>query len=72
VAAYALTIGGRAAATPGTFDVLNPADGSVITACPLGTTALVDAAVESARGALRTWSSASSAPESASSSTSTG
>ena len=54
---FTLTIGGKSAATPGTFEVLNPADGSVITACPLGTPALVDAAVESARGALRTWSS---------------
>ncbi|MBV8340754.1 MAG: aldehyde dehydrogenase family protein [Gammaproteobacteria bacterium] len=56
---YALTIGGKPAAAPGTFAVLNPADGSVITACPLGTPALVDAAVESARGAFCTWSSLS-------------
>ena len=56
MSAYALTIGGRAAAVSGTFDVLNPADGSVITACPQGTPALVDAAVESARGALSAWS----------------
>jgi acyl-CoA reductase-like NAD-dependent aldehyde dehydrogenase len=56
MSAYALTIGGRAAAVSGTFDVLNPADGSVITACPQGTPALVDAAVESARGALPAWS----------------
>ena len=56
MSAYALTIGGRAAAVSSTFDVLNPADGSVITACPQGTPALVDAAVESARGALPAWS----------------
>ena len=53
---YTLTIGGRAASVSSTFDVLNPADGSVVTACPEGSPALVDAAVESARGALRTWS----------------
>src|SRR5215469_6678656 len=53
---YTLTVGGRAAAVSSTFDVLNPADGSVITACPQGTPALVDAAVESARGALPAWS----------------
>jgi acyl-CoA reductase-like NAD-dependent aldehyde dehydrogenase len=56
MSAYALTIGGRAAAVASTFDVLNPADGTVITACPQGTPALVDAAVESARGALAAWS----------------
>jgi acyl-CoA reductase-like NAD-dependent aldehyde dehydrogenase len=56
MSAYTLTIGGKAAAVSSTFDVLNPADGSIITACPQGSPALVDAAVESARGALRTWS----------------
>jgi acyl-CoA reductase-like NAD-dependent aldehyde dehydrogenase len=56
MSAYGLTIGGRAATVSSTFDVLNPADGSVITACPQGTPALVDAAVESARGALPAWS----------------
>jgi len=56
MSAYALTIGGKAAAVSRTFDVLNPADGSVIAACPEATTALVDAAVESARSALAGWS----------------
>ena len=56
MATYALTIGGKAAPVTRTFNVLNPADGSVITACPEGTTALVDAAVESARAALAAWS----------------
>jgi acyl-CoA reductase-like NAD-dependent aldehyde dehydrogenase len=56
MSAYVLTVGGKTAAVSGTFDVLNPADGSVITACPQGTPALVDAAVESARGALPAWS----------------
>ncbi len=56
MAAYTLTIGGSAARVSGTFDVLNPADGSLITACPEGTPALVDAAVEAARAALPGWS----------------
>jgi acyl-CoA reductase-like NAD-dependent aldehyde dehydrogenase len=56
MSAYTLTIGGKPAAVSGTFDVLNPADGSVVAACPQGTPALVDAAVESARGALPAWS----------------
>ena len=34
--AYSLTIGGKAAVTPRTFDVLNPADESVVAACPEG------------------------------------
>jgi acyl-CoA reductase-like NAD-dependent aldehyde dehydrogenase len=56
MSAYALTIGGKAATVTRTFDVLNPADGSVVATCPEGTTALVDTAVESARAALRGWS----------------
>jgi acyl-CoA reductase-like NAD-dependent aldehyde dehydrogenase len=57
MSAYTLTIGGKAARVSGTFDVLNPADGSLITACPEGTPALVDAAVDAARAALPGWSS---------------
>lgn len=57
MSAYALTIGGKAAPVSGTFDVINPADGSIVAACPQGTPALVDAAVESARRALPGWSS---------------
>ena len=57
MSAYALTVGGKAAPVSGTFDVINPADGSLVAACPLGTPALVDAAVESARRALPGWSS---------------
>ena len=57
MSAYALTIGGKAAPVSGTFDVINPADGSLVAACPLGTPALIDAAVESARQALPGWSS---------------
>ena len=55
MSAYALTIGGKPSPGSGTFDVLNPADGSVVAACPQGSVALVDAAVESARGALAAW-----------------
>jgi acyl-CoA reductase-like NAD-dependent aldehyde dehydrogenase len=65
MSAYALTIGGKAAVTAGTFEVLNPADGSVVADCPLGTVALVDAAVESARGALAGWSALSDADRAA-------
>src|ERR1043166_8280550 len=56
MSAYKLIIGGKAAAVSSTFDVLNPADGTVITACPQGSPSLVDAAVESARGAFPAWS----------------
>ena len=47
-----LTIGGKPAATTKTFNVLNPADETIVAACPEGTTALVDEAVASARRAL--------------------
>jgi len=53
---FTLTIGGNATATPGTFDVLNPADETVVAVCPQGTIELVDAAVASARRAFQTWS----------------
>jgi acyl-CoA reductase-like NAD-dependent aldehyde dehydrogenase len=56
MAAYVLTIDGKAAKAAGTFDVLNPADESVVAACPLGSPELVDAAVASARRALPQWS----------------
>ena len=52
---YALTIGGKAVTTSKTFDVLNPADETVVAACPEGTPALVDEAVSSARRALSSW-----------------
>src|SRR5665213_1581501 len=52
---YTLTIGGNAARTTKTFDVLNPADETVVASCPEGTTALVDEAVASARRAFPTW-----------------
>lgn len=56
MAAYVLTIDGKAAKAVGRFDVLNPADESVVASCPLGTPELVDAAVACARRALPLWS----------------
>jgi acyl-CoA reductase-like NAD-dependent aldehyde dehydrogenase len=53
---YTLTIAGRSVSTAKTFDVLNPADGTVVAACPEATASDVDAAVEAARSALAKWS----------------
>ena len=55
MSAYTMTIGGRAASSARTFDVLNPADETVVAACPEGTTELVDQAVASARQAFPAW-----------------
>jgi acyl-CoA reductase-like NAD-dependent aldehyde dehydrogenase len=52
---YSLTIGGKAVTTAKTFNVLNPADESIVAACPEATTALVDEAVQSARRAFPGW-----------------
>lgn len=56
---YALTIGGQAADAPTQFDVLNPADESVVAQCPQGTPELVDQAVASARAAFPAWADTS-------------
>lgn len=56
MSAFQLTIGGKAARTDKTFNVLNPVDESVVAACPEGTVALVDEAVASARKAFKSWS----------------
>jgi len=56
MATFALTIGGKPAATHNTFRVLNPADESVVAECPEATPELVDQAVASARAAFKTWS----------------
>ena len=53
---YTLTIAGRSVPTAKTFDVLNPADGSVVAACPEATPGDVDAAVAAARSAFPQWS----------------
>jgi acyl-CoA reductase-like NAD-dependent aldehyde dehydrogenase len=55
--AYSLTIDGKAAPAPHSFDVLNPANGRVVAACPQGTVELLDDAVAAARRALPAWSS---------------
>ena len=55
MATYTLTIDGKAVSSAATFDVLNPADGSVLAACPQGTAADLDAAVASARRAFPGW-----------------
>jgi len=52
---YSLTIGGKAVTTAKTFNVLNPADESIVAACPEATIALVDEAVQSARRAFPAW-----------------
>jgi acyl-CoA reductase-like NAD-dependent aldehyde dehydrogenase len=54
--AFALTIDGKSAPTAKTFDVLNPADETVVASCPEGTTQLVDAAIAAARRAFPQWS----------------
>jgi acyl-CoA reductase-like NAD-dependent aldehyde dehydrogenase len=53
---FALTIDGKSAPTAKTFDVLNPADETVVASCPEGTTQLVDAAIAAARRAFPQWS----------------
>jgi len=51
-----LTIGGQSVRTERTFAVLNPADESVVAACPQGDVALLDRAVAAARAAFPAWS----------------
>ncbi len=58
---YSLTIDGKPAKTNRTFNVLNPADESVVAACPQGTVELLDEAVAAARRALPAWSALSDA-----------
>jgi acyl-CoA reductase-like NAD-dependent aldehyde dehydrogenase len=53
---FNLIIDGKPAPTTATFDVLNPADETVVAACPQGNTQLVDAAVAAARRAFPKWS----------------
>ncbi len=56
MSSYHLIIDGKPAAATATFNVLNPADESIVATCPEGTTALVDAAVAAARRAFAKWS----------------
>jgi acyl-CoA reductase-like NAD-dependent aldehyde dehydrogenase len=55
VAAYTLTIDGKPVSSAATFNVLNPADGTVVAACPQATAEQLDAAVASARRAFPGW-----------------
>ena len=52
---YSLTIDGKAVETRDTFDVVNPATGDVLAACPQGTVAELDNAVAAARRAFPVW-----------------
>jgi acyl-CoA reductase-like NAD-dependent aldehyde dehydrogenase len=58
---YTLTIDGRPVSTDSRFEVLNPADGSVVASCPAATTDDVDAAVAAARRAFPSWSATTDA-----------
>lgn len=53
--AFTLTVDGKAVPTPTTFNVVNPADETVVAACPQGTIELIDAAVAAARRAFPAW-----------------
>jgi acyl-CoA reductase-like NAD-dependent aldehyde dehydrogenase len=53
--AYNLIIDGRVARTTRCFDVLNPADGTVVASCPEAATSDVDEAVAAARRAFAPW-----------------
>jgi len=54
---FTLTIGGRAIRTQGSFNVVNPANETVVAACLQGTPSHLDQAVAAARAALPAWSS---------------
>jgi acyl-CoA reductase-like NAD-dependent aldehyde dehydrogenase len=54
--AFSMTIDGRAESGSGSFEVINPADLSVVAHCPEGSPALIDAAVKAARRAFPAWS----------------
>ncbi len=52
---YTMTINGKAVRTDDTLDVLNPATAKPIAKCPQATRAHLDAAVDAATTAFRTW-----------------
>jgi len=52
---YSLYIGGKPAITGKSFNVLNPADETVVATCPEASTQLVDVAVAAARKAFPAW-----------------
>jgi len=53
---FPLTIGGRSQDTEGGFEVINPATGRPLGQSPRATPAMVDEAVQNARGAAAHWS----------------
>ena len=53
---YALTIDGQPVTSGQTFEVRNPADGTLVANCPQGTVELLDRAVVAARRAFPGWS----------------
>jgi acyl-CoA reductase-like NAD-dependent aldehyde dehydrogenase len=62
---YHMTIDGKPAAAEETFDVINPADESVVAACPKGSPKLLDDAVAAARRAFGGWAALPDAERSA-------
>jgi acyl-CoA reductase-like NAD-dependent aldehyde dehydrogenase len=52
---FTMTIGGKSAAAVDTFDVINPATGTAFTTAPECTKAQLDAAMQAAADAYRTW-----------------
>lgn len=62
---YTMTIGGRQVAGPVYRDIFNPADGSLVGRCPIGTAAHLADAIEAAAAAQPAWAARSSAERSA-------
>ena len=62
---FSMIIDGRAVAAARSFEVINPADESVVASCPEGTPALLDAAVASARRAYPAWAAQADAERAA-------
>jgi len=58
---YRMMIGGQSVASAKLFDVLNPADLSVVGACPQGSAADVEAAVTAAAAAFPVWAATADA-----------
>ena len=52
---FTLTIDGKSVSTPKTFEVRNPADGSLVANCPQADLDLLDQAVKAARRAFPGW-----------------
>lgn len=62
---FNLTIAGKPAPAQRAFDVINPADESIVASCPLATPEMVDAAVASSRQAFPYWAALSDAERTA-------